>query len=502
MSLNSKLEPLSKFFTFGSRSELDGAQKDTETHCGPSLGTVWTSLCRKVANIRARTVLIPQRIVRIQVRCASDLQGSSGLGAESSPSAVRKATPRRSIHISRFNVLGWQRFAGVEALSRLEVTSRNFKEVTRCHLLTSLADGITSATATNHERKLIQRLLQALGELAPRGHLQAISVAATCVADSDSQIRRCSLGVLRQLSGKGDPIAIKAVVAAVAKHLEASSPNVRAAGIAALGHFAQRGDSAIVPMVASHLEDSVLSVRMAATDALRKICERGCESTAQLVVVRLKHEEPSVREAALIALERLVDKGDPRAIAAIADAFQVESTDVRRDLMTALNFVSDKGNAVAFFALLPFLDDDNLLLRIAAVSAIGEIAKAGDVTAISALASRLTDEDPVVRKTSVNSIGKIAPRGSDAAQEMFLRCLKDEDHMVRMTAIQALGRTTEDGANDITTQVAECLQDWHQRVREAAADALGRFVNGGNAKLFRRSRITWSTKSLMCELLL
>jgi len=388
--------------------------------------------------------------------------------------AVSEAAAPRQIHLSRFDVLGWQSFADAQALARLRATSPAFAATSRPHLAAALAAEVVSIRQEG-DLKALPSLLGALGRVAGRGDAAATAAALLRGVDGVPEVRRAARAALKRLAGRGDAGTLRALV----PYLKDSRERIRAAALMALGQLGGRGDTAAIAKAASCLEDPVLSVRMAAVDSLRRLCDRGsgARAAAEAALARLSHGEAEVREAALICIEQLVEKGDEPVIAMVSARLESREPGICKAMIVALHQISDVGNPNVISKLASCLDGSPAEVRAVAVAAIGDIARKGDASAFSSVASQLENEDPAVRKVSVTSIEKIAARGDEKAAGLCVARLRDEEPGVRAAALLALGRIVSAvAANSVGTQVAACLGDDDPRVREAAAEVLGQLA--------------------------
>lgn len=209
---------------------------------------------------------------------------------------------------------------------------------------------------------------------------------STRLKSSSEEERRDAAMQLARLKGE-------TAFAALASAVDDSSPQVRAAVVAAL---AERGDEAAVPILAPRLaKDKDKFVRKTTAYALGRF--HGGERTAALATA-LRDKELEIRAAAAVSLG---DHPDAGAVASLANALSDKNDFVRGRAARALG-VNGRSAAGSVTALITLLTKDvDSEVRRQAANALGQI---GDRSALPALHRAKRDRDPYLAETAVDAI--------------------------------------------------------------------------------------------------
>jgi HEAT repeat protein len=209
---------------------------------------------------------------------------------------------------------------------------------------------------------------------------------ATRLKSSSEEERRDAAIQLAQLKGE-------AAFAALASAVNDTSPQVRAAVVAAL---AERGDEAAVPILTTRLaKDKHTFVRRTIAYALGRF--HGSERTTALASA-LRDKELEIRAAAAVSLG---DHADAGAVESLAGALSDKNDFVRAQAARGLG-VNGRSAVHTVTALIALLTkDEDAEVRRHCASALGQI---GDRAALPALHRAKRDRDPYLAETAAGAI--------------------------------------------------------------------------------------------------
>lgn len=257
----------------------------------------------------------------------------------------------------------------------------------------------------------------------------------------------------------------------VARGLEDTNQNVRAATAGALKRLSLAEGVAAVPELAQRLADGDRSVRNLARVPLQELRSSGVlrEPGAAAVDGHSLLQPPGGAEdqALPIFLVRLTD----------------EDWRVRQAAAEALGHLGAAASAAgAAPALAKALADNSWKVRVAARNALEIVcaakgllspAVAGAGAAVE-LVPLLSHEDWWVRHSAVGALAHVGGMAAAGAPEL-IHALGDHDAKVRHMAVEALGLLGLPAAGAFL-EIAERLEDRRPEVRDAAKIALGRIV--------------------------
>mmetsp|Transcript_54335 Transcript_54335/g.111159 ORF Transcript_54335/g.111159 Transcript_54335/m.111159 type:complete len:310 (-) Transcript_54335:177-1106(-) len=161
--------------------------------------------------------------------------------------------------------------------------------------------GDLAAVATGHEDAEVRSAALELIPLAEDvGGAYGIAVATAGLQDSDEEVAKTALGVLRRLWPTGDIEAVATLGALVQNARQ--SPSLRCVALDALWHVARRGDGAAAAAAAAALDDPDSSVQMSAVQALKQLEPRGNEMVLATLVGYTAQRNGEVQRCAVEAL--------------------------------------------------------------------------------------------------------------------------------------------------------------------------------------------------------
>eukprot|EP00931_Biecheleriopsis_adriatica_P045082 TRINITY_DN25837_c0_g1_i1.p1 TRINITY_DN25837_c0_g1~~TRINITY_DN25837_c0_g1_i1.p1 ORF type:complete len:451 (+),score=74.81 TRINITY_DN25837_c0_g1_i1:94-1446(+) len=379
-----------------------------------------------------------------------------------------------SIDHFRIQVLGWQAFLDVPALSTLHAASPKCAHNTSSYLLAALILLLQRQDCSH-------RALKMLARVAPKGHPRVIEAVASCLASHDCCIRRLATRSLRSIvAGPGDMTAVKFTSTLLSHECE----DVRESAVAAFGRIAGRGDLGAIALITSCLADQQLRVRMAATDALHRIAMGNLQAAVPGVVELLDHEDAGTREVALIALQRIVSQGQGdvyAAIAALESGIGCMRPEGRKMVLLALQQIAPRGEPDVLSKVVRFLGDADVEVKKCTLQTLGTLADSVDTSMLKALADSFQDANPIVRAVAVAAFGKLAVQ-DERLQVMMVERLDDPIPSVRCAAILVVGRCAKAHDETVPLKLASFMAEDEDRVCQLAAQqALGQLLHRGFA---------------------
>mmetsp|Transcript_61907 Transcript_61907/g.110043 ORF Transcript_61907/g.110043 Transcript_61907/m.110043 type:complete len:1426 (+) Transcript_61907:82-4359(+) len=237
--------------------------------------------------------------------------------------------------------------------------------------------------------------LQVLGQLANSGDEAVITACSKALQDWHRPARSAALVALRRLVSEIGGSAEAA--AAAADLLEDPQSQWRTQVVKVMKHIAVQSDPDTIELVARRLESSRGEVRAAAQDALPALADKGDPLLVEAVLKRLDSEVDYIRVAASQALMRVVSPADPDAASSLALRLEHDVINVR----TAASLVLTRfHHRLVRPLVIQRLQHPKAEVRASALAALAPIGR-GDIACIKAVGKALQDPVASVRQKAI-----------------------------------------------------------------------------------------------------
>lgn len=276
----------------------------------------------------------------------------------------------------------------------------------------------------------------------------------TLLQDQQGWIRCAATEALGQVAQRGDLRAVSRLEA----RLEDQESDVRCAAVGALAAIAPEGDARAIVALTARARDSTVVVRRAALEALSTMAGTpGASAIVTALRDSVEDMDASVRRAAVQALAAAAtgaDAGDGEVEKLLAACLSDPAEEVRSTASAELAGLVARGNQRAAVAAMAHLDHPVNEVRVCAVGALGSTATVGVGMpegrdecgcVLGGLVTRLHSPDASTRLGAVEGLITNAARGDEAALSALGACLADPNVEVRNAAMTALGRVTQGG---------------------------------------------------------
>eukprot|EP00746_Dinoflagellata_sp_MGD_P138179 gnl/MRDRNA2_/MRDRNA2_71884_c0_seq1.p1 gnl/MRDRNA2_/MRDRNA2_71884_c0~~gnl/MRDRNA2_/MRDRNA2_71884_c0_seq1.p1 ORF type:complete len:878 (+),score=184.73 gnl/MRDRNA2_/MRDRNA2_71884_c0_seq1:161-2635(+) len=346
--------------------------------------------------------------------------------------------------------------------------------------------------------KTRRNIADALGEVAPKGHKQAISALMHHMQqENDISVALASGRALGKLAC-GDRIVINALLDLVEnsdKKLKRGEVNPLA--VAFMLHVTDEhfdwvaeavgqpmgkmayGDQQNVMDLSRMLEINHWKLRRVAAIALGEQAPPGDSNVVGALMHRVETENDiAVINAAVRMLVKMVH-GDQATISVLVDFLHEHDWKTRQNVAAALGSYAPQGDRLAIHDLMLRMEkDDEVHLAAIAGRALRFVAH-GDQPTITALIGLLEKNNTKTRQVAAKTLGRTAPQGHEAAIRAMIKSIQNEDPLVAQAAVQSLTRVGR-GDQQAIASLTSLLEHDDVDTRRHAADALGMIASKGD----------------------
>jgi HEAT repeat protein len=257
------------------------------------------------------------------------------------------------------------------------------------------------------------------------------------------------------------------------------APELRRAGLWALGFVAEAQDADLLAGAATDIDPEIRSI------AIGSIMNPAADDRGfHVLVLALRDPEAQVRVS---AVSRLGYTGRTEAVMPLVALAADQAPRVRSMVAYALGQL---GSQAAIPALLRLLQDPESSVRDNARHALGSV---GGAAAVDALLTLAADLDPQVRVQAAKALAKAIDSDARVTQQLLVLA-RDDEAVVRAATLSGLA-SASDGSSRWATLAADLVNDPDPLVRqrvavvarhlapEAAPDILSRYTTDPDARL-------------------
>jgi len=319
----------------------------------------------------------------------------------------------------------------------------------------------------------VEQALGVVPTLGGKGDGRTVeAVVGALLRGTETVAARCAaLRVLREISSRGDPVAIDALVTAL-KDKEVQLEVLQTMEVLCNGEHSE-----VRVLVDLALNESVCSsVRCCSIQCLSQLAHRGCKSALNCAIEAMRSGDSNLRSAALGLVMRVAEPGCTAGKALVVAHLGDSDLDVCRKAMDACEALGIQGDVHVISALVAHVVSGEFCLRQMSLRTIQHLFRAGDPAIVSAILPVLDRGHWPQRHAALEALTVVSEHGNTEVLSVVLRHLDDADLTCRQTACRALGELAIPGDHSVMRALFKLMEDRNWLIRDAAGEALTQVV--------------------------